>query len=399
MTEVARGDATRAARARGARNAESPARSLGTDRREARVEDLAAIAGRFAGPTRVCSVVPHGNGNINATFLVTLAGPPDRFVLQHVNTHVFPHPDLVMRNIEIVTEHVHRRVPDGRLEDGRRWEMPRLLAASDGSRQVTAPDGSCWRALSYVRDACSHDTVVDLRHAGEVGRAVGTFHRLLDDLSVERLADTLEGFHVTPVYLRHYDAVLAARRVPASAEVVYGRRFIEARRKSAGVLEDACAAGRIRRRGIHGDPKVNNVMVDAVTGAAVSLVDLDTVKPGLLHYDIGDCLRSCCNPAGEETERLDAVRFAPDLCRAILCGYAAEAGGLLGAEDRRYLFDAVRLLAFELGLRFFTDYLEGDPYFRVRHASHNLVRALVQFRLTESIEAQAEAIRTVLDEA
>ena len=175
--------------------------------------------------------------------------------------------------------------------------------------------------------------------------------------------------------------------------------FIQERRAWADVLEAARAQGRLALRPIHGDPKVNNVMLDNTSGQAVALVDLDTVKPGLVHYDIGDCLRSGCNPQGEETEHWEAVHFDPDLCRALLQGYLSEARGFLTAADYSHLYDAVRLIAFELALRFFTDYLEGDPYFRVRHASHNLVRALVQFRLTESIEAQAEAIRTVLDEA
>jgi Ser/Thr protein kinase RdoA (MazF antagonist) len=162
------------------------------------------------------------------------------------------------------------------------------------------------------------------------------------------------------------------------------------------VLENARAEGRLPLRSIHGDPKVNNIMMDTATGQAVSIVDLDTVKPGLLQYDIGDCLRSGCNPLGEETERWEMVRFESDICRAILQGYLSWARGFLTENDYEYLFDSMRLIAFELGLRFFTDYLEGNVYFKARHQNHNLIRALVQFKLTESIEAQAETIRTII---
>jgi len=126
------------------------------------------------------------------------------------------------------------------------------------------------------------------------------------------------------------------------------------------------------------------------------MVDLDTVKPGLVHYDIGDCLRSGCNPLGEETEHCEAVRFEPELGRAILKGYLSQARDFLTGGDYDYLYDAIRLLAFELGLRFFTDYLAGNVYFKARRREHNLARALVQFKLTESIEFQAGALDAII---
>ncbi len=174
--------------------------------------------------------------------------------------------------------------------------------------------------------------------------------------------------------------------------------FISTRRALAPVLEDAKAQGRLRLRPIHGDPKVNNVMMDANTGLAVGLVDLDTVKPGLVHYDLGDCLRSGANPLGEETQDWEAVRFDLELGRAILQGYLSRARDFLAEYDYAYLYDAMRVIAFELGLRFFTDYLEGNVYFKARHPEHNLLRALVQFRLTESIESQEGAIRAIIRE-
>jgi Ser/Thr protein kinase RdoA (MazF antagonist) len=151
-------------------------------------------------------------------------------------------------------------------------------------------------------------------------------------------------------------------------------------------------------RPIHGDPKVNNVMLDKATGQAVSLIDLDTVKPGLLHYDLGDCLRSGCNPLGEETTRWQDVRFEMDYCRAILNGYLAKARTFLTPGDCHFLFDGIRLIAFELGLRFFTDHLAGNLYFKSNYPGHNLARALVQFKLAESIAAQETIIRRLIED-
>jgi hypothetical protein len=140
-------------------------------------------------------------------------------------------------------------------------------------------------------------------------------------------------------------------------------------------------------------------MIDTTTGQAVSIVDLDTVKPGLVHYDIGDCLRSCCNLMGEETGQWERVHFDPDLCKAILQNYLSMARKFLTENDFDFIYDSIRLIAFELGLRFFADYLEGNIYFKVRRPEHNLARALVQFKLTESIESQETVIRNIILES
>jgi Ser/Thr protein kinase RdoA (MazF antagonist) len=251
--------------------------------------------------------------------------------------------------------------------------------------------------MSFV-DAQSFDTIRDMDHAREVGYALGAFHTLLSDLSPERLSDTLEGFHITPRYMQHYDKVLAKYGAGSSPDVQYCRRFVSERSVLAHVLENARAQGRLLLRVIHGDPKVNNIMMDTSSGQAVSIIDLDTVKPGLAHYDIGDCLRSGCNALGEETEAWEKVRFDTDFCGAILEGYLSTARKFLSGNDFEYLYESIRLIAFELGLRFFTDYLEGNVYFKVRGPEHNLARALVQFKLAESIEAQETAIRAIIRE-
>jgi Ser/Thr protein kinase RdoA (MazF antagonist) len=199
-----------------------------------------------------------------------------------------------------------------------------------------------------------------------------------------------------PRYLQNFDRAFSKNGFKSNAEVKHCINFVEQRREFAHVLENAREQGKLQLRPVHGDPKVNNVMINASTGRAISLVDLDTVKPGLIHYDIGDCMRSGCNPLGEETEQWEAVQFDPEIGAAILEGYLTQARNFLTAADYDYLFDSIRLLAFELGVRFFTDYLDGNVYFKVRHPEHNLQRALVQFKLTESIEAYELDIRRII---
>ncbi|EDY38714.1 aminoglycoside phosphotransferase [Cyanobium sp. PCC 7001] len=368
---------------------------------ECTLSDLRGIADRFALPAAVSAVTPLGNGNVNDTFRVeTESG--QRFVLQRLNTRVFRHPEQVMANIVALNRHVAGRAPLTATPE-RRWELPEAIPLRDATAfQLRHPSG-VWRMLSHVDQANTHDTVLHLDHAAELGRGLGTFHRLIHDLPCRQLADTLEGFHITPGYLASFDQVHAGLtgRTPQhrfDADEHHCIAFVNQRRALAGVLEQAKAAGVLQLRPIHGDPKVNNVMLDTATGRAVALVDLDTVKPGLVHYDIGDCLRSGCNPAGEESRDLEAVVFDLDRCRAILGGYLEQARSFLTAADFDHLPVAARLISFELGLRFFTDHLAGNRYFKVSHPRHNLERALVQFRLTESIEAQDTALNALIEE-
>jgi Ser/Thr protein kinase RdoA (MazF antagonist) len=356
------------------------------------------IARQFAPPHSILEVQPFGNGNINDTFIVNLDTDPARFILQRINTQVFRQPELVMQNMRTATEHVLGRLNDRPAPCDRRWDVPQVLLTHTNRDHWVDAGGSFWRAISFIEASQSLETVQDPEHAKEVGYALGTFHSLISDLPPESLADTLEGFHITPGYLQQYDAALEKLQGKSTPEVQYCLNFIQDRRALAYVLETAKAQQKLPLRPIHGDPKVNNVMLDEVTGQAISVIDLDTVKPGLVHYDIGDCLRSGCNPLGEETEQWESVHFEVELAQAMLQGYLTEARYFLMDREYDYLYDAMRLIAFELGLRFFADYLAGNVYFKVKHSDHNLARALVQFKLAESIEAQSTKLRLLIQE-
>ncbi|MEH2193279.1 MAG: aminoglycoside phosphotransferase family protein [Nostoc sp.] len=358
-------------------------------------ENLVAIADQFAQQGKVTDIKAFGSGNINDTFLVALASSEEQhFVLQRINTQVFRQPKLIMQNMCTFTEHVRKRLQHSPLN--RRWEVPRVLLTKDAQDHCKDTDGSFWRAISFIENSQSFDTMRDRAQAQEIGYALGMFHNLISDLPPEKLADPLQGFHITPLYLQHYDKVLATANVCNNAEVDYCLRFVSDRQAFAYILENAKAEGKLPLRLMHGDPKINNVMFDIATQQAVSVIDLDTVKPGLVHYDIGDCLRSGCNPVGEETENWESVYFDTDLCQGILQGYLSVAKAFLTENDYAYIYDAIRLIAFELGLRFFADYLAGNTYFKVKHPEHNLARAIVQFKLTESIESQEMQIRNII---
>jgi Ser/Thr protein kinase RdoA (MazF antagonist) len=355
------------------------------------------VAKQFSPDQQIADLSEHGNGNINDTYLVTVDYQnQDQFILQRINTHVFTRPKLIIENLRQYAGHVDQKLAKN--GNGlRRWDVPHIRPTQAGEDFVIDEQDSFWRAITFVNHSRSYDTVQSANHARETGYALGRFHNLVSDLSTVKMHDTLVGFHIMPHYLRQYDEALA--RGPQgidSPEVRYCHHMIAERRDWASILEKAKESGRLPLRTIHGDPKINNIMISDETGQAVSVIDLDTVKPGLVHYDIGDCLRSSCNPLGEDTTDFDNVRFETDLARAILEGYLSVANEFLTENDYIYLYDAIRLLTFELGVRFFQDYLAGNVYFKVKRPEHSLERAVVQFKLTESIEAQENVIRKII---
>jgi Ser/Thr protein kinase RdoA (MazF antagonist) len=338
---------------------------------------------------RVLDVRPLGRGLINETFVVTTER--GRAVLQRINRRAFPQPELIMQNLHVLLAHAAQHAATGSLK------LPNICRTRDGRDFLIDDDGEFWRTLTYIDDTRGVDRVENQAQALAVGRTLGQFHALTHDLDPVRLHTTRQRFHDTPWYLERFRTVLAGSAVDTSdAELCACLEFAQARGDRVAVLEDARRRGDLLLHVIHGDPKIENVLFDIASGAAVSLIDLDTVQPGLLHYDLGDCLRSACNRAGETPTDPAQARFDLDLCRALLTGYLAETRGFLTDTDLRYLPDAIRLIPFELGLRFLTDHLQGDAYFKVAWHGHNLHRARTQFQLTASIEAQHEALRALV---
>jgi hypothetical protein len=305
----------------------------------------------------------------------------------------------VMENMKTVTEHIQHKLdrqldrPSDRM---RRWETPRVILTQSGGDHFEDEAGSFWRAISFIDHSESIDRIEDQAHAIEVGFALGMFHGLVSDIPAASLKDTLEGFHITPLYLDQYHGVLQSATVRQTPEIEHCLNWVSDRVKFVPILEDAKRSGQLSLKIMHGDPKVNNVMFDSTTQKAISVVDLDTVKPGLIHYDIGDCLRSGCNPLGEEVEDFEQVWFDVDRCEGILEGYLPQMNDVLTVIDYDLIYDSVRLITFELGLRFLTDHLAGNHYFKVTYPEHNLHRAMVQFKLMESLESQEQAVRSMV---
>jgi Ser/Thr protein kinase RdoA (MazF antagonist) len=332
----------------------------------------------------ITQISPLGNGLINDTFLVSTTSSP--FVLQRLNRQVFPNPELIMENFKTLNQHIEKKV-----STSVKLQIPCLLTTQHANISYYDEKGDCWRAISYVANSESLETIVTASDAEQVGFALGHFHRLISDLNPLTLHDTLPGFHITPEYLDRYQQVSNQSSLKiGSPESRYCSDFISSYQHRADNLEAAKQQGLLTLRVIHGDPKLNNFLFDKQSRKIVSIIDLDTVKPGLIHYDIGDCLRSCCLNVDTETFNLDN-------CAALLKSYLSEAGVFFSDADYHFLYPAIELIPFELGLRFYTDYLEGNCYFKVSEPHENLRRASTQFHLCENIMAQKSDIKHLIE--
>lgn len=328
-------------------------------------------------------------GNINKTWIIEyIDGTRSQAaVLQRLSPTVFPDLPAVMTNFRIITRHLAEQAEQSRMV----IVFPRACTNPEGRDYFIDATGGLWRLISYIGPARTL-LQVNAQQAGAAGRMLAAFHLLLSTLSRESIRDPLPGLHDTPQYLARFDA-LGRKRGPKNQEEEFCFTGIEQLRPLAGLLQNN--ADEHARQLVHADPKCSNFLFAQKSDEVLSLIDLDTVRFGFLLHDLGDCLRSCCNRSGEE--RSNEPHFDQTCFTALLASYL-EAGGkaLLSQRDQALLLEATRLLIFELGLRFFTDHLEGNPYFICRYPGQNLDRAMMQFRLHASLMAQEAQLRKEL---
>lgn len=359
--------------------------------------DVRTVASHFAMSGEFLGSSPCGAGHINDTYEVRFSqgGVAVRYILQRINHHVFKRPDLVMDNISRVTQHITRKLRQaGAAEPDRR--VLTLIPCRDGRIWHQDAAGNHWRGYVYVERATAHNHVDDPRLATEAARAFGEFQNHLTDLPGGRLADTIPNFHHTR---SRYDALMRAveeDRAGRAQSVRDDIDFCRAREEMVDVLLDLQAKSRLPERVTHNDTKINNVMMDDTTGRGVCIMDLDTVMPGLVLYDFGDLVRTTTISTAEDAPDASHVQMRLPMFEALVRGYLGGASFLTDAEIDHLAFSG-RLITLEVALRFLTDYLEGDHYFKIKHPRHNLDRFRVQAALVRSMEVQDAEMRSVVD--
>lgn len=347
------------------------------------------IIQRFCDNSEKMKITPLGQGNINDTFLLRCC--KTFLVLQGINKTVFPDPRILINNLAHLSRHLELQSNSSE----RRWVDAVLIPATDGSTAVTDTTGKLWRALSYIQDSITFPHAETNSLAEQTGWALGHFHRRVANLATDALLPPLPGFHVLSSYLRKYQQLSTRISVHDTATIQWCKKVIAEEQGAALILEQALESRKIHRSIIHGDPKIANVLFDSKSHLALSIIDLDTVGPGLLLHDIGDCLRSVCNNC-DEAGKLERVSFNLDRCNAALHGYFQAAGQLLSLVEKELLYDAVKSITFELGLRFFTDYLQGCIYFKCNSPEETLHKAMIQFSLLKDINAKKGPIKKLI---
>jgi thiamine kinase-like enzyme len=344
---------------------------------------LIRIAEQFAVDGKISAIEKFGGGLINDTYRInTHSKKYAQFILQRINSEVFLQPEWVMENLQVLLAHF-----DKSNNQQTQLTLPEIIKTN--STQLIYRDDSlrAWRAISYIENSQSFEKITKVSDAQQIGSALGEFHRRVSDLPDSLLHDTLPGFHITPGCLTEYEQTKPAKQ--ESPEIHFCREVIAQHQHQANILETAKQQGLLPVRVIHGDPKLNNLLFCKTTQRVISIIDLDTVKPGLVHYDIGDCLRSCC-------QTNNPVQFDFEICKIILSSYLEQVRPFFSGHDYDYLYPAIQLLPFELGLRFFTDYLQGNRYFKVSELEQNLHRACRQFQLMQSIHTQQKKIEDLI---
>ena len=350
----------------------------------------------FQLPEGEISFTAFGNGHINHTYLVTVGGVKERYILQRINQYVFHHPDEVQRNILAVTDHLRMKIQQagGRPER----ETLRVILSRDGLPWYLDGEENWWRVFPFVENTYSMDLPDTPEVFEKCGRAFGKFQRQLNDFPADRLFETIPNFHNTPWRLASLEEAARKDSEGRLGGVKEELEFCLKRAEWVGKLTDGLREGRLPLRVTHNDTKLNNVLLDRDTGEALCVVDLDTVMPGLLACDFGEAIRTGASTAPEDEQDLSKVDISLPMVRAFSRGFLGELSGELSQEERRSLPWGARLMTLENAMRFLTDYLEGDRYFAIHRPGHNLDRARAQMALVRKMEEHWDELRAAAEE-
>ena len=338
------------------------------------------------------------SGNINTTLRLTYKKGDETvlYTLQHINPYVFREPQKVMENIMNVTEYLKNRLESEGIDSDRR--VLQMIRTKSGDIMYKDPAGYYWRAYYYIDNATPYNSVEKPEHFYEVGRIFGEFQKLLCDFPVENLHDTIPDFHNTTKRFYAFVAAVAEDKAERADEVEEEIEFLFDRRRMMGEIVKKLKKGEIANRVTHNDTKINNVLIDDETDKAICVIDLDTVMPGSALYDFGDAIRFGASTAAEDEEDLDKISLDMNLFKQFTAGFLSEVRGFLPDHEIRLLPLGVKVITCELAMRFLTDYIDGDLYFKVRSPEHNLIRARAQMKLLTDIEKKSDEMDKVINE-
>ncbi len=360
--------------------------------------ELKRISRHFQIYGEILHAEPLKIGHINETYTATYdqGGMRVRYIHQKLNRNVFKNPVGVMKNMMRVTSHLRKKLEARNVPDLTRRAMV-VIPTRAGKPYHENGNRDVWRTFVYIEGVQTHEAVQSPAQAFQAGKAFGEFQSLLVDLPGGRLVETIPDFHNTRQRFDNFLNAVQADGCNRAAGVRAEIEFALKRQKLVRVILDDLAKGKIPERITHNDTKFNNVMLDVTTGEAMCIVDLDTVMPGCALYDFGDMVRTTTSPTLEDELDLSKVTMQMPMFKQLARGYHSTAGQFLNRREKELMAFAGKLISFEIGLRFLTDYLSGDVYFRTHRPDHNRDRCRTQFKLVESIERQENAMQKFVD--
>ena len=360
-------------------------------------EAMRAVVAQFDVRGRMLDARAWGSGHIHDTFRVVLehGGPPRPYILQRMNTRVFPDADRLMENICRVTAHLRARLARMPGRDPDR-ETLTVVPTRGGRPYLRAGNGDCWRCYLFIANARTVDVIERPRQAREAARAFGEFQKLLADLPGPPLHEILPHFHDTPRRIAALEQAIAADACGRAKDCGPEIAFAGELKPQAGIVVDRLARGELPRRVTHNDTKINNVMLDEADDRAVCVIDLDIVMPGSVLFDFGDEVRSGVGRFQENDADLSRVGVDLEIFEQLAAGYLESAGGFLTDAELDGLASCGALITGTIGIRFLTDYLQGDVYFQTHRPRENLDRCRTQFALVRSIRRHEAAMAAIV---
>ena len=340
---------------------------------------------------------PFGSGHIHDTFLIkTLEDDKDDYILQRLNNKIFKNIPELQHNIERVTVHLRNKLKDIPGSDIKR-ECLRLIPSREGKSWIIDKEGSYWRMYIFISNHRSYNLVDSPDKAYEGGKAIGRFQAMLSDMPGDPLFETIPWFHNIGKRLQTFNLKISEDPVGRVGTVEEEIKQVLHRAEKMKIILKLGSEGKIPLRITHNDTKFNNILLDE-NDKALCVIDLDTVMPGYVHYDFGDAIRTAANTASEDEQDLSKIKMDINLFKAYSEGYLSETGDTLNDVEKEYLAFAPILITYTIAVRFLTDYIDGDNYFKIHHKLHNLQRAKAQLRLVLSMEEQYETMKAIIRE-
>lgn len=360
-------------------------------------EQLDEVIGSFQYEGILVREEPYGSGHINDTYLLTFEIAEMgtlKVILQRMNKEIFTAPEQLMENIVGVTSHLREKILLRGGDPDR--ETLNVIHTVGGDPFYVDSQGEYWRSYKFITDATSYDQVEKEEHFYQSAVAFGTFQCLLADYPAETLHETIRDFHNTRARYEAFERAVARDAVGRAKLVEEEIAFVRRRKEVADYFSLLLEKGQIPVRVTHNDTKLNNIMLDNKTGKGICVIDLDTVMPGLAVFDFGDSIRFGASTAAEDEQDLSKVACDMHLFEIYVKGFIEGCQGKLTPEEIELLPMGAKVMTFECGMRFLTDYLEGDVYFKIHREHHNLDRCRTQFRLVEDMESKWETMKDIV---